>query len=449
MRLQDLANKRVGIWGFGREGRATLGCLRRLFPDKPITVLDDRAELDAADPAVSIVTGAGVAAAALGLEVIVKAPGVSLYAPAVAAAKAKGVVITSATNLWFAANPAAKTIAITGTKGKSTTAALVHHLLGAGGMAAELRGNIGTPLLDRPAAEGGVEVFVLELSSYQLSDLEFGPGIAVLLNLFPEHIDWHGSTEVYYRDKLNIFKADRPQVRILDFADPETRRRTGHIADPCYFNAPDAIHVEGAMIMDGAGVICGAERVRLPGRHNLSNVCAALTAVKAAGLDPSTLGPALDSFRPLPHRLEVLGERGGVLYVNDSISTTPQSAAAALEVFADRPVALILGGYERRQDYGALAELICDRGVAAVLTLPHNGPRIAALVRATLDRRRPSPRPQVIEAGDLAEAVDRARLAVPPGGVVLLSPAAPSYGAFKDFEERGRAFAAFAGFTGA
>ncbi len=439
MRLSELEGRRLALWGLGREGWSTLRALRRLWPQMPLTILDD-AEIEVDELGVDVVTGRDAVAAALpGFDVVIKSPGVSLYRPEVEEAQRAGVTITSATRIWFAEHPDAQTVCVTGTKGKSTTASLVAQLLGAAGVAAELRGNIGRPLLD--PVEEPPDVWVIELSSYQTADLEADPSVAVLLNLYPEHIDWHGDVETYYRDKLNLFVHQKSGIAVVnrDFA---TR---GRFARPVYFNDPEGFHVDDGFVCQGPRRVLSVERIALPGPHNHTNVCAALAAVLCVDpeVDPASLAEAVAAFRGLPRRLMPLGERDGVLYVDDSISTTPQSAIAAIEAFPDRPVTVLLGGYERGLPYGELARYLVSRPVDAVITLPSSGERIADAVRECLGD---SQVPVLIEAGDLEEAVAEARRVTPPGGVVLLSPAAPSYVAFRNFEERGEAFARLAGF---
>ena len=446
MRLADLAERRVGLWGLGREGWSTLRAIRRLMPELDVTVLDDApladetAEALAADAHVRVVTGRGqVAAGLLELDVVVKSPGISLYRDEVAEARRRGVEITSATRLWFASHAEARTVCVTGTKGKSTTASLVAHLLRSSGLAVELRGNVGRTLLDPPT--GAVDVWVVELSSYQTADLAVDPEVAVLLNLFPEHLDWHGEVETYFRDKVNLLAHQQKGRAVVNRTDPMIEGFTASFHDPVWFNDRSGFHVEDGMIREGDRRVMDAETVALPGVHNRSNVCAALAAVRALEpeVDPASLADAVASFRGLPHRLEPLGEKDGVLYVDDSISTTPQSAMAAIAAFAGRPVTVLLGGYDRGLDYGELARYVASGSVGWVVTLPPSGTRIAEAIREQKGG------PVVIEAEDLDEAVAAARRSTPPGGVVLLSPAAPSYGAFRNFEERGEAFAAAAG----
>lgn len=455
MRLAEFAGRRVALWGFGREGRSTYRALRRVLPGLPLTVLDD-AHLPPEASDVRIVSGRDAVATVLSdtvlsdtvlgdFDVIVKSPGISLYRPEVLEAKRRGVHVTSATRIWFAEHPDARVVCVTGTKGKSTTASLVAHLLRAAGVVAELRGNVGRPLLDPPDVEP--KVWVIEISSYQAADLVADPSVAVLLNLFPEHLDWHGDVETYYRDKLRLFAHQRRGVAVVNRADPVSLGFSETFQRPVYFNDPRGFHVAGGAVRDGEREVLPVARIALPGAHNHGNVCAALAAVRCLlpEIDPASLVPAVESFRSLPHRLMPLGERDGVLYVDDSISTTPQSTMAALATFADRPVTVLVGGYERHLDYDELARELVTRPVHAVVTLPPSGARIAGAVRRELGAS--AGPPALIEAADLEEAVAAARRVTPAGGVVLLSPAAPSYGAFRNFEERGEAFAREAGFS--
>ncbi|HEU0074435.1 MAG TPA: UDP-N-acetylmuramoyl-L-alanine--D-glutamate ligase, partial [Dehalococcoidia bacterium] len=335
MRLAEFAGQRVALWGLGREGRAAFHALHRFLPKLILTVLDDfPLPLEAADLLIGdarILTGRDAVAAVLSdFDVIVKSPGISLYRPEIEEAKRRGVHVTSTTRIWFAEHPDAFAVCVTGTKGKSTTASLVAHLLRAAGVVAELRGNVGRPLLDPPTAEP--DVWVIEISSYQAADLEADPSVAVLLDLYPEHLDWHGDVETYYRDKLRLFAHQRRGVAVVNRADPVSMSFAETFRRPVYFNDPLGFHVAGGAVCDGEREVLPVARIALPGAHNHGNVCAALTAVRCLypEIDPASLVPAVESFRGLPHRLMPLGERDGVLYVDDSISTTPQSTMAAL-----------------------------------------------------------------------------------------------------------------------
>ncbi len=441
MRLRDLDTRRVALWGFGREGRATLRALRRVLPEQPITIVDEApptSETLTDACGAELVTGPDAVAALDGFDVVVKSPGIGLYRPQVEALRRRGVTVTSATRLWFAEPRPGRVLAVTGTKGKSTTASILAHLLRAAGEEVELRGNIGRPLLDEPEREP--TAWVVELSSYQTADLDADPDVAVLLNLYPEHLDWHGDVETYYRDKVRLVNGlDRGQA-VLNRTDQETKELLGDVKGAVYFNDRAGFHVEGGALRRGRRTLVDVSRMALTGHHNHENACAALAAVECLGHDAAKTVPALTAFRGLPHRLCPVGERDGVLYVDDSISTTPQSAMAALRTYASRPTTVLLGGYDRGLDYGELARFLVAEGVEAVATLPDSGRRIAAELRSL-----GAARPELLEAADLEEAVGWARRKTPAGGVVLLSPAAPSYGAFRNFEERGKAFARAAG----
>ncbi|MEO1090399.1 MAG: UDP-N-acetylmuramoyl-L-alanine--D-glutamate ligase [Pseudomonadota bacterium] len=427
------ATTRLALWGFGREGRATRSFLADRWPSLTPTVVVDGPAADV-DGLPCLSGDVGRKALVDGaFDVVVKSPGISLYRPEAQAALDAGTLLTSSTNLWLEAHPGRFVLAVTGTKGKSTTASLIAHLWAGIEPDVVLAGNVGRPLIATPP---GAAPIVLELSSYQCADLQFAPGVAVLTNLFPEHLDWHGSRERYFADKLRL--VDRAPLAVLNAGDARTvelldgwpRARWYQTCDGWLATGP-ALYRDHERVFEAAGW-------RLPGDHNLINLAAALEALDAIGVPAATLLPRARSFTGLAHRLQVVGERGGLTWVDDSISTTPESAAAALQAFPGRAVTLLLGGQDRGQDMAPLAAAIADRD-ARVVTLPDNGPSLGAqLARAVIGI-------EVIDAVDLADAVERAAELTPPGGVVLLSPAAPSYGRFTDFEERGRRFAELAG----
>jgi UDP-N-acetylmuramoylalanine--D-glutamate ligase len=372
-------------------------------------------------------------AALLGCDVVVRSPGISRYRPEVARLAAAGVELTTGTNLWFAEHPDALTIAVTGTKGKSTTSALIAHLAASRGLRVRLAGNIGLPLVDLLAHDDEVDLWVLELSSFQTSDLEASPSVGVLLNLYREHTDWHGTQQRYWADKLALF-AHRPQMHsVLNGADAAVRARAALFPHPIWFRDPGGFDVAPSGITLAGRPYADRERIALVGDHNLDNVCAALAALAAAGIEGDDLIASLGDFTPLAHRLEPLGERGGILFVNDSIATIPEATVAAARAIAPRPTVLLVGGRDRRQDYASLvAHLAGGSAVVAVVGMPANGPAIVeAIAGAPVE---------TASAGDLADAVARALALVPPGGAVLLSPGAPTGDEFGDFQVRGDAF---------
>jgi UDP-N-acetylmuramoylalanine--D-glutamate ligase len=440
MRAADLKDKKVVIWGLGREGKAAAAFIRKALPDVPL-VLADEAEgpdkIDGLPTDCRIVRGAAQIEAALDdADVVVKSPGVSLYHPLLQRLKNKGVVVTSLLNLWAAEPRSATTIFVTGTKGKSTTSALLTHVLNGLGKKAAVGGNIGVPVADIPSR--GVDYAVVEVSSYQAADFSGACDIAILTSLHPEHLDWHGSAEVYFADKLNLLA--HAKTKIVNAETLDIARRHGLVAEGMIvFNRPDGLHAEDGKILDGGKIIGAPRNAHLARPHNLSNICAVLAVIKLLGLDLAAALRAMENFQGLPHRQQELGEKDGVLYVNDSIATVPHAAIAALDVYRTRPVTLIAGGYDRGIDYTPLTDYILANGVHAVICLGASGMRIYDALKKRREER-------IFAVASLPEAVVRARAETPQGGVILLSPAAPSYGMFHDFTERGERFAAECGF---
>ena len=449
MRISALEGRRVALWGWGREGRAAWRALR----DRGIGPLvlfcseGEAAEARALDPALAI-EPAATAGRLSAYEVVVKSPGISPYTPEAQAAREAGTRFVGGTALWFAGHAGEdgivpRAVCVTGTKGKSTTTALLAHLLRAGGARTALAGNIGLPLLELP--DEAVDYLAIELSSYQTGDVADSgarPDVAVALNIFPEHLDWHGSHARYVEDKLRLFTGARPRVAVLNAEDPILAALSLPASDVRWFNRADGWHLRGDALHRGERLVMDTASLPLPGRHNRANLCAVLTALEALDLDAVALAPAAAEFRPLPHRLQLLGRRDGIAWVNDSISTTPHATLAALEVHRDQRVALLVGGHDRGLDWRGFAEAMREHAPAAIVTLGANGPRIHALLQPIAAEGAFA----LAEAADLADAVAQARATLQGGGVVLLSPGAPSFGAYRDYTERGRHFAELAGF---
>ncbi len=441
MKIKQLENKKLAIFGYGREGQSILRAIRRQLPAQPICILNDT-PITLHEPHTEVCSGAAVAARLRDFDLVIKSPGISLYRPDIVDAKAAGVQFSSATRLWFSEHESAKAVCVTGTKGKSTCTSLSAHLLRAAGLRVALGGNIGTPLFDLPDTPAP-DVWILELSSYQTSDFEADPSISLLLNLFPEHLDWHGNIDVYFHDKLNLLRQTKRGLKILNAQDANTQRYTQDLEDCEYFNHKAGFHHNAQGIYQGDKRLLSLSELPIAGAHNASNVCAALTLVQALGVEVQSCLAALSSFQSLPHRLSVLGEKNGIGYIDDSISTTPQSSLAAVQAFPDVFITLLLGGYERGLDWTELAEYARNRPIQAIITLPDNGYRIARVLR---QHCLANGVPHIHEARDLAAAVATAQAITPIGGLVILSPGAPSYGRFANFQERGEQFADMAGF---
>lgn len=435
----------MALWGWGREGRAAHAALRARLPDAPLALFcsaEEAADAHALDPRLAIdtaVDGARLSA----FDVVVKSPGISPYRPDVAQAQARGTRFVGGTALWFAEHADAATLCVTGTKGKSTTTALLAHLLRAGGHRTALAGNIGMPLLELRDARA--DYWAIELSSYQTRDVAESavrPRLAIVTNIFPEHLDWHGSQARYIEDKLALVTRAQPHVAVLNAADPVLAALQLPGSQVHWYGREDGWHLREDLLYRGGDKVLDTRLVPLAGRHNRGNLCAVLAALDALGLDAAALAPHAESFLPLPNRLQVLGVRDGLLWVNDSISTTPHASLAALEVFGGRRVALLAGGHDRGLDWSAFAEAMRTHAPAAIVTLGQNGPRIHALLAKVAAEAGFA----LAQAGDLAEAVAHARRLLGGDGVVLLSPGAPSFGMYRDYVARGRDFARLGGF---
>lgn len=446
--IASLDGRRVALWGWGRESRAAHRALRRRLPDLPLTLFCATGEVDdarALDDALLTIDTTVAADRLSAFEVVIKSPGISPYAPEASTAAERGTHFIGGTALWFGEHPEARTICVTGTKGKSTTTALLAHLLRAGGHRTALCGNIGLPLLELLDVNDPPEFWAIELSSYQTRDVAASgvrPGIAVATNVFPEHLDWHGSEARYVADKLALFTAAQPRIAILNGADRTLAALDLPDSEVRLFGVDAGWHLRGDVVHRGERAVFDTRDVPLPGRHNRGNLCAVLAAIEALGLDAEALAHHAATFQPLPHRLQTLGVRDGVVYVNDSISTTPHATLAALDCFRTRRVALLAGGHDRGIDWSDFAEAMRQHAPAAIVTLGQNGPKIhACLGPVAADAGF-----ALAEAADLVEAVARARALLGGEGVVLLSPGAPSFGAYRDYTERGRHFARLAGF---
>lgn len=451
LRIADLAGRRVALWGWGHEGKAAHAALRARLPGQPLTLFcgpDEAADAAAlGDPLLALdhaATGERLAA----FEVVVKSPGISPYRPEATFAAQCGTRFLGGTALWFAERAdadgaIANALCVTGTKGKSTTTALLAHLLRAAGLRTALAGNIGLPLLE--LLDASADVWAIELSSYQTGDVAASgvrPQVAIVTNLHPEHLDWHGSEAQYIADKLALVIRARPRIAVLNAADPRLATLALPDSEIRWYGDARGWHLRGDALYRGDQHVMDTARLPLPGRHNRGNLCAVLTALEAFGLDAVALAPQAAGFQPLPNRLQPLGERDGLLYVNDSISTTPMATLAALDLYADRPVAVLVGGHDRGLPWDAFADAMRTRAPRAIVTMGQNGPRIHALLAPVAAQAGFA----LLAATDLPDAMAQARAALPPGGVVLLSPGAPSFGPYRNYVARGRHFAELAGF---
>lgn len=435
--------ERVGIYGFGRDGRSIHRYLRRRDPSLPIAVLldgDAPEELDALcgeDPATTALTGPAAhrAVESGDLTTIVRSPGVSIRTGPLRDV-APGTEVLTSIGLALRDHRPDRVVGVTGTKGKSTTSTMAGLLLRELGLDVAVCGNIGTPILDLVDRFDDLDVVVVELSSYVLADLDASLDVGVLLNLHPEHPEWHGDVDTYFADKCRITTMSDALVANGD--DPRVRDRAP--SDAAIFRRAGDRWDLGAATLPHRRLVDELATAGVHGNHLVIDLAAALTVVAVLGHDPADALPGIRRFEALPHRLRTVHDDGTLLWVDDSISTIPETAVAAIDVFDGRPIALIAGGHDRGQDHAPLVERIARSTVRTVVTLPDTGARLAEDLRAA-----ELSSVEVVETRDLAEAVTAAAVALrPEGGVVILSPAAPSYGHFTDFIERGERFAELA-----
>jgi UDP-N-acetylmuramoylalanine--D-glutamate ligase len=421
------AGKHYAVLGLARSGMASVETL--LASGARVTAWDSREEpramlagrVELADPALINLAG---------FDGVIVSPGVPLNRHPVAEAAAQaGVPVIGDIELFALARdslPAHRVIGITGTNGKSTTTALVHHLLKSAALPTRMGGNIGLPVLGYdPLPPGGV--YVLELSSYQI-DLtrSLTCEVAALLNITPDHLDRYEDFSAYAAAKSRLFEMQRDeQHAVFGMSDPETAAIANREAAR---HAPDRVHrVDGH---DLAGL--QSDWPSLQGPHNLQNAAVAVAIVEALGLTPAQWRPALPTFRGLPHRMERVGEWGGVLFINDSKATNPASAAPALAAFPPKPakrIHWIVGGLPKGDDLDECAPYFAN--IAAAYTIGDAGPRFAELLENTMP---------VTRSEMMCEAIRQAIEAAKPGDIIMLSPACASFDQFRDYEARGDSF---------
>jgi UDP-N-acetylmuramoylalanine--D-glutamate ligase len=357
---------------------------------------------------------------------VVKSPGVPQEAPVVAAARERGIEVTGELELAWRLLPNRFT-AVTGTNGKTTTTELLGAIAGEAGFEVAVAGNVGTPLASHVGQLAPEAVVVCECSSFQLEDSSaFAPEAALLLNLEEDHLDRHGTFEAYRDAKLRIFAnqtANDVAVLPAGFGAPVAATRVEFGLD-----RGDLVVRDGALVWRGERLIA-SDDIRLRGAHNLENAMGAAAAALAQGWPGEAVRNALAGFAGVPHRLEEVAERDGVLYVNDSKATNVASARVGIEAFP-RGVHAILGGSLKGGGFAGLREPLAEHATAAYL-IGDAAERMAEDLAGSVPLQR---------CGDLAHAIDAARRAAKPGDVILLSPATASYDQYADYEERGAHF---------
>ena len=344
--------------------------------------------------------------------------------------------VTTNTNEFFKVCPTKNIIGVTGTKGKGTTSTLITRILEADGKTVHLGGNIGTPPLEM--LDAGIEAddwVVLELANFQLIDLEYSPHIAVCLMVVPEHLDWHESMDEYTDAKQQLFNHQTEEDIAIYYSENEISKKVASSSKGtkiAYFKAPGA-HIEKDTIAIDENILCNINEVKLLGKHNLQNICAAVTAVWPITKNVNAISSSLRKFTGLEHRIELVREFNGVKYYDDSFATTPEAAIVALQAFKE-PKILILGGSDKGAEFDNLAKEVSENNVKHVVLIGYTAEKI----RKSLDKIGYS---DYSDGGDsIEEIVDEATKYASPGDVVLLSTGCASFGLFKDYKNRGDKF---------
>ncbi|HSX28093.1 MAG TPA: UDP-N-acetylmuramoyl-L-alanine--D-glutamate ligase [Candidatus Saccharimonadales bacterium] len=424
---------KLAILGFGDEGQSAYRYFKAQGAE--ITVFDEAAKPKYTVPSdVKLVTGADAFENLMGFDKVLRG------SPAIRPDRFEtDGERTSITKEFFRLCPTKKIIGVTATKGKGTITTLVRDILQAAGLQAHLAGNVGVPALDILDEIGQEDVAVLELSSFQLWDMEESPHIAVVGMIEPEHLEVHKDFAEYVGAKANIAKFQTAEDMVIYHP---TNTHSAAIAaqsagQKIRYNSPEGAMVQGdAIVIDGQRIVATSE-VGIPGAHNLDNICAAITAAWQYTQDVAAIATAVRAFKGLEHRLQFVREVGEVSYYNDSISTTVGSVIAAIQAFEPAHEILIIGGsYSKGVDFAALADCIAEKKPKQVLFVGPIGEEIAALATAR------GYHGEVYNKWQMAEIVKRAAELAKPGDKVILSPATASFGDFANYKDRGNQFKA-------
>jgi len=420
--LNHWKNKKILILGFGKEGKNTFKFLRKLFPEKIIGIADEK-KFPISDfqfSNVKLYWGKNYLKSLKNYDIIIKSPGI----PFKNLPKDQIKKITSQTEIFFENCPG-KIIGITGTKGKSTTASLIYKILKSRGVNAHLIGNIEKPALSYLLNAKSQDVFVYELSSHQLFNLKKSPQIAVLLNIYPEHLDYYRNFKEYINAKANITKYQTKNDYLI-------------------YNQDDKIVKEIAKKSIAQKIPISSKTAKrgeiekgIKGKINLLNMAAAMAVAKIFKISREKIKKVIFNFKPLPHRLEYVGKYHGIEFYNDSLATVPEATIFAIETLGERVETIFLGGYERNINYGNLAKKILKSKIKNLILFPTTGEKI---LKEIIKRNKNKKRFNYFFVDDMKEAVKLAYFYTKKGKICLLSCASASFTLFKDYKERGNLF---------
>ena len=471
MIIDKISSESVIIVGFGVEGQSTYKYLRKILPNKNLAVAD-RQSLESLqietklqqqlkeDTNLTFITGAGYLKNISDFAVIIKSPGIPIKELEIKNRSKDSPIVTSHLEIFFNVVKKEKIIGITGTKGKSTTTSLIYKIIADSGIKVSLGGNIGKPALD--SADQNSELYVIEMSSYQLEDLHYSPHIAVLLNIVPEHLDYHQGFENYVHAKANITKyQDINDFIVYNSNYPlPTEITKKSKAKGLPFNSKESLEF-GAFIKDTKIIykdensieheILPLEEIPLTGSFNYQNVLAAVLVAFKLGISPKKIREAVKSYKPLAHRLEYIGTYNDIQFYNDSISTVPDcaiNAISALNSEGKEVSTVLLGGFDRNLDFSELGKVIAESTIENLILFPTTGEKILKEVLLAIkgnsdksgeDSKREK-KLKYFHVTKMQEAIKFAYQVTKPNKTCLMSPASPSYGIVKNFEDRGEQF---------
>lgn len=446
--LNKYTGKKIGILGIGLEGLASAYFLKE--QGGIVTLLDQAESLDQetttnAKKLGEVVLGKNAFSNLSNFDLVVRSPGVKRSTPGLVAASEKGVKVTSQTQIFLEECPCL-VVGVTGTKGKGTTSTLIAKMLESAGFKTYLGGNIGTPPLTFLHLLDESSRVVLELSSFQLQDVTISPDIAVMLMVTSEHLDYHATVEEYIDAKRNILRFQKAE----DFAVINRDYLASHESDIFTDGKVFQISIERPSTEEGCYLkedalwmsmqgsewkVIDREKIALLGHHNLENVAAASMAATLAGASKEDIYNVLTSFKGLEHRIEFVKEVKGVVYYNDSFSTTPETAIAAIKSFLS-PEILILGGSSKNSDFTQLGKALVEaKNIKAIIGIGQEWERIKEATHGLPEHV------LLLEgAKDMHTIVQVAATIAKSGDVVLLSPACASFDMFKNYKERGNQF---------
>src|SRR3989344_4135877 len=442
MTIAELKNKKVLILGLGKEGTSTLKLLRKKFPEKVISLADRKTLVELEKDLQKIAKNDRKLKLHLGnsyqknldqFDVIIKSPGLLLE-------KSTKGEVTSQTQIFMNLFKN-KVIGITGTKGKTTTSSLIHKILKDAKINALLVGNVGNPPFDYLEKAKVTDIFVFELSSFQLQDLEASPHIAIFLNLYKEHLDYHGNFENYKNAKINISKWQNNGDFLIynaDFQILEKIAVTGKAKKiPFSINQKlkSGAYIDGEWLFFNQEKVLKISETKLKGRFNHNNILAAVSAAKILKIPNKKIASSVKKFEPVKHRIQFIGSYGGIDFINDSIATIPEATIAALETFNPNINTLIVGGYNRGLDYSRLSKKIVEEKIPNLILFPETGKIILEGIK-----RQNRFVPKYLFVKNMKNAVEIAAKITAKGKICLLSPASSSFNLFKNYQDRGEQF---------